>query len=44
MTLVVTLARYRQQENDEVTEIIVHFSDNSDTDNLETTEAQSADL
>ena len=44
MTLVVTLAPYGQQENDEVTEIIVHFSDNSDTDNLETTEAQSADL
>ena len=35
---------YGQQENDEVTENIVDFSDNSDTDTLETTETQSADL
>ena len=30
--------------NDEVTENIVDFSDNSDTDTLETTETQSEDL
>ena len=30
--------------NDEVTENIVDFSDNSDTDTLEITETQSADL
>ena len=35
---------YVQQENYEVTENIVDFSDNSDTDTLETTETQSADL
>ena len=35
---------YGQQENDEVTENIVDFSDNSDTYTLKTTEAQSADL
>ena len=29
---------YGQQENDEVTENIADFSDNSDTDTLETTE------
>ena len=36
--------RYGQHENDEVTENIVDFSDNYDTDTLETTESQSADL
>ena len=35
---------YGQQENDEVTENIVDFSDNSDTDTLKTMETQSADL
>ena len=35
--------QYGQKENDEVTENIVDFSDNSDTDTLETTESQSAD-
>ena len=35
---------YDQQENDEITENIVDFSDNFDADPLETTEAQSADL
>ena len=35
---------YSQQENDEVTENTVAFSDNSDTDTLETIENQSADL
>ena len=35
---------YGQQENDEITKNIVDFSDNSDTDTLETTEFQSADL
>ena len=36
--------QYGQQENDEVNENIVDFSDNSDTDNLAKTETQSADL
>ena len=35
---------YGQQENDEVTENIVDFSDNFDTDTLEITETQSAEL
>ena len=35
---------YGQQENDEVTKNIADFSDNSDTDTLETTKAHSADL
>ena len=35
---------YGQQDNDEITKNIVDFSDNSDTDTLETTEIQSADL
>ena len=35
---------YDQQENDEITENIVDFSDNFDADPLETTETQSADL
>ena len=35
---------YGQQENHEVTGNIVDFSDNSDTDILETTENQSADI
>ena len=34
---------YDHQENDEVTENIVDFSDNSDTETLKTTEIQSAD-
>ena len=33
-----------QQENDEITENMVDFPDNFDTDTLETTETQSADL
>ena len=36
--------QYGQQENDEVNENIVDFSDNSDTDTLAKTETQSADL
>ena len=35
---------YGQQQNDEVTENIVDFSDNSDTETLEITETKSADL
>ena len=35
--------QYGQKENDEVTENIVDFSDNSDTDTWETTQTQSAD-
>ena len=35
---------YGQQENDEVNDDRIQYSDNSDTDTLETTEAQSADL
>ena len=36
--------QYGQKENDEVTENIVDFSDNSDTETLEITETKSADL
>ena len=36
--------QYGQQENDEVNENIVDFSDNSDTDTLAKTETQSANL
>ena len=36
--------QYGQQENDEVNENIVDFSDNSDKDTLAKTETQSADL
>ena len=35
---------YDQQENDEVTENIVGFSDNSDKDTLETTVSRSRKL
>ena len=38
------MGTHGQQENDEITENIVDFSDNSDTDTLEVTESQSTDL
>ena len=38
------MGTHGQQENDEITENIVDFSDNSDTDTLEVTETQSTDL